>query len=415
MQDDIPRPYTILDGAAATNLFAAGMPREGVLYEEWILSHKEVLLSLQTDFVNAGASVLYTPTLTANEASLIRRGVEAPDVDSLNKSLAALTITAAAGKAKVAGCLGPTGLALAPAGETEFDELCQIYAEQAGALDEVGVDLFVIETMVSVPEARAAVLACRKYKKPVMVSMALNDDGELIAGGDPLACLISMQALGVDAFGFNCGKSPAVMEEALRAIAPYASVPLLAKPSAGEPNPILPDQYEISPVMLAKACEKLMDAGASIVGGCCGTTPEHIRAIAEMTKTYEKKPLPKLTTEQENDIWLTNERSLFALDEERIEFTAPLNCGYDMSDDFLTAENDSYDVMLIRVETPDDALDFAHNAPFAALPVCFQSDDPEALSRALFLYSGRAMVDSNCELEDAQLQKIAARYGAFVY
>ena len=109
------------------------------------------------------------------------------------------------------------------------------------------------------------------------------------------------------------------------------------------------------------------------------------------------------------------EKLNYANDEERIEFTAPIDCGYDMSDDFLAAEDDSYDVMLIRVETPDDALDFAHNAPFAALPVCFQSDDPEALSRALFLYNGRAMVDSNCELEDAQLQKIAARYGAFVY
>ena len=415
MQDDIPRPYTILDGALATNLFAAGMPRDGVLYEEWILSHTEILLSLQSAFVNAGASILYTPTLTANEASRLRRGAETPDIDSINKSLAALTISAAAGKAKVAGCLGPTGLVLSPAGETEFDELCQIYAEQAAALDEAGVDLFVIETMISVSETRAAVLACRKYKKPIMVSMALNDDGELISGGDPLACLISMQALGVDAFGFNCGGYPSVMEDALRAIAPYASIPLLAKPSAGNPNPLLPNQYEISPPMLAAACEKLMDAGASLIGGCCGATPKHIHAIFEMTKTYQKKPLPKLTTEQENDIWLTNARSLFALDEERIDFTAEINCSYDMSNDFLTAENDSYDVMLIRVETPDDALDFAHNAPFAALPVCFQSDDPEALSRALFLYNGRAMVDSNCELEEAQLQKIAARYGAFLY
>ena len=122
-----------------------------------------------------------------------------------------------------------------------------------------------------------------------------------------------------------------------------------------------------------------------------------------------------LTSAQENDIWLTNEKTLFALDEDRIEFSAPIACSHDMSDDFFAAERDSFDVMLVSVETPDDALDFARNAPFAALPVCFQSEDPEALSRALFLYNGRAMVDSNSSIEESRLRKIADRYGAFVY
>ena len=105
----------------------------------------------------------------------------------------------------MAGNLSPTGLSIEPAGETSFDELCRIYADQAAALDDAGVDLFVIETMLSVTEARAAVMACRKYKKPVWVTMTLDQDGMLLSGGQPLACLITLQRLGVDGFGFNCG------------------------------------------------------------------------------------------------------------------------------------------------------------------------------------------------------------------
>ncbi len=407
MQDDIPIPrYTLLDGGTATSLFGAGM-KPDECPETWMLSHPDEVLRLQRAYVEAGSEVLYAPTFSANEARLSRFGLE-KEAERINAKLAALTKQAAAGRARVAGNLSPTGLSIEPAGETSFDELCRIYADQAAALDDAGVDLFVIETMLSVTEARAAVMACRKYKKPVWVTMTLDQDGMLLSGGQPLACLITLQRLGVDGFGFNCGAGIEGMVTALRTVSPYASVPLIAKPN------ILPE-HACAPEQFADWVRLLLNAGASIVGGCCGTAPEHIRAAHECLRRYEPHPMAPLTSAQENDIWLTNEKTLFALDEDRIEFTAPIACSHDMSDDFFAAERDSFDVMLVSVETPDDALDFARNAPFAALPVCFQSEDPEALSRALFLYNGRAMVDSNSTIEESRLRKIADRYGAFVY
>ena len=372
MQDDIPIPrYTLLDGGTATSLFGAGM-KPDECPEMWMLSHPDEVLRLQRAYVEAGSEVLYAPTFSANEARLSRFGLE-KEAERINAKLA-----------------------------------CRIYADQAAALDDAGVDLFVIETMLSVTEARAAVMACRKYKKPVWVTMTLDQDGMLLSGGQPLACLITLQRLGVDGFGFNCGAGIEGMVTALRTVSPYASVPLIAKPN------ILPE-HACAPEQFADWVRLLLNAGASIVGGCCGTAPEHIRAAHECLRQYEPHPMMPLTSAQENDIWLTNEKTLFALDEDRIEFTAPIACSHDMGDDFFAAERDSFDVMLVSVETPDDALDFARNAPFAALPVCFQSEDPEALSRALFLYNGRAMVDSNSTIEGSRLRKIADRYGAFVY
>ena len=407
MQDDIPIPrYTLLDGGTATSLFRAGMKPDGCS-ETWMLSHPDEVLRLQRAYVEAGSEVLYAPTFSANEARLSRFGL-GKEVERINAELAALTKQAADGRARVAGNLSPTGLSIEPAGETSFDELCRIYADQAAALDGAGVDLFAIETMLSVTEARAAVMACRKYKKPVWVTMTLDQDGMLLSGGQPLACLITLQHLGVDGFGFNCGAGIEGMVTALRTVSPYASVPLIAKPNTLPENACVPEQF-------ADWIRLLLNAGASIVGGCCGTAPAHIRAAYECLRQYEPHPMAPLTSAQENDIWLTNEKTLFALDEDRIEFTSPIACSHDMSDDFFAAERDSFDVMLVSVETPDDALDFARNASFAALPVCFQSEDPEALSRALFLYNGRAMVDSNSSIEESHLRKIADRYGAFVY
>lgn len=135
------------------------------------------------------------------------------------------------------------------------------------------------------------------------------------------------------------------MVTALRTVSPYASVPLIAKPN------ILPE-HACAPEQFADWVRLLLNAGASIVGGCCGTAPEHIRAVHECLRQYKPHPMAPLTSAQENDIWLTNEKTLFALDEDRIEFTTPIACSHDMSDDFFAAERDSFDVMLVSVETP---------------------------------------------------------------
>lgn len=422
MDNDCPRSscsevkkYTLLDGATGTNLYIAGMP-QGVCVEEWILAHPQAITELQREFVKAGSDILYAPTFAANREKLKFAGLESK-VKEINRKLVELTRSVATRddgtSAFIAGDLSPTGLFVEPFGETTFDELVSIYREQAEALWESGVDLFVIETMLSMTEARAAVLACRGFNKPVYVTVTVNERGKLLSGGSPLTALITLQELGIAGFGLNCSFGPSIIAEQIREIAPFAKIPLIAKPNAGQPNPLIPNVYELSPMMMAPLMEEVLDAGASIIGGCCGTTPEHIAALRELLDSYTKKEAVKY--EEEHDLMLACENDFFGLDNDRIELSPPVVCELDMADALLSLCDESHDVALIKLENEEDAYSFALNAHFAKLPVCFQSESTAALSRALLLYQGRAMVDRNCSIDEEELSKIAAPYGAFLY
>ena len=230
----LPAPI-LLDGATGTELYKRGMPH-GVCTEQWVLEHPDALLELQRAYVDAGSQVLIAPTFGANRVTLARYGLSG-QVSVYNRRLAALTRKAAGGKARVAGDLAPTGKSIVPFGDASFEELVDIYTEQAAALEAAGVDLFLLETTMTMAEARAAVLACKSVSaKPVWVTFTCDENGRTLSGTDVLAALIVMQGMGVDAFGLNCCAGPAEMLEQLRRLTPYASVPLIAKPNAGLPQ-----------------------------------------------------------------------------------------------------------------------------------------------------------------------------------
>ena len=228
--DTIPLSAPILmDGATGTELLKRGMPA-GACTEQWVLEHPQVLLEVQRSYVAAGSRILLAPTFGANRASLERRGITG-QVGEYNRRLVELTRQAAGEGVLVAGDLAPAGLALVPFGESSFEELVAVYTEQAAALEAAGVDLFVLETMTGMADARAAVLACRSVSdKPVWVTFTCDDEGRTPAGTDVLAGLIVMQGMGVAAFGLNC-TNPQDTAEQLERLTPYASVPLIAKPS----------------------------------------------------------------------------------------------------------------------------------------------------------------------------------------
>lgn len=406
MEGDASKPRSmLLDGAMATNLFQHGMPVEGC-HEEWMLQNPMAVRQLQREYLDAGSRLLLTPTFSANRSRLAEFGQEA-NVTDYNLRLAELTIAEAAGRAEVAGNLSGTGLSLFPAGEVSLDELVEIYTEQADALNRAGVDSFYLETMLSVTEARAAVLACRPYGKPIYVTVALNEDGLLFSEATPLAALLSLQGLGIAGFGFNCAPVEQIVE-ALQEIRTFAHLPLLAKPC------ILPEQT-LSPEAFAAQCGALLDIGVTRIGGCCGTTPAYIRALSAFLEQYNPVPVPPEMGLEEYDIYLTNTSAVFQLDNDRLEITEPILCSLDMSEELLHAEEDSADVLHIEIETPEDALLFSQNEHFARLPVCFRSDSEAALERALFLYNGRCMVDRESAVEEDVLCRLAARYGAVLY
>ena len=269
----------LLDGATGSELYKRGMPA-GACTEQWVLGHPEALLELQRGYVAAGSQVLIAPTFGANRVRLEQHGIFGQVAD-YNRRLVELSRQAAGGRALVAGDMAPTGLFIAPFGESSFEELVAIYTEQAAALAAAGVDLFLIETTMTMPEARAAVLACKSVSdRPVWVTFTCDENGRTLSGTDVLAALIVMQGMGVDAFGLNCSSGPAEMLEQMRRLTPYTTVPLIAKPNAGLPETVEGQAvYHCPPEEFASYAAGFAAAGVRIFGGCCGTTAEHVAAL----------------------------------------------------------------------------------------------------------------------------------------
>lgn len=270
----------LLDGATGSNLLAAGMPR-GVSPERWVLARPEALLRLQRAYVDAGSQVLYAPTFGANRAMMASRG-DGGDLTALNRALAALSREAAGGRALVAGDVTTSGTVPDAAPDYTYADALALYREQIAALDAAGVDLIVVETMFSAAEAMAAVEAAGEVcALPVLCTLTVEADGSLFSGGTAAEAAAALEALGADAVGINCSVGPDQLEAVISSIRGAVGVPVAAKPNAGMPS-ILPDgqvAYSMGPEDFARHMGALRRAGASVLGGCCGTTPEHIRAL----------------------------------------------------------------------------------------------------------------------------------------
>lgn len=278
----------VLDGAMGTELQKKGMPL-GVCPEKWCIENPVVLKEIHALYQKSGADIIYTSTFGANRIKLGQYNIS--DVKGINKKLGALAKSAVLNKALVAGDIGPTGHFVQPFGELDFEEAVCIYKEQVRGLLAGGVDFFVIETMMDIQEARAALLAVKECtEKFVMVTMTFEKDGKTLNGTDPLSALITLQSLGADAVGCNCSTGPQDMLRLISLMKPYALVPLVAKPNAGMPklqNNLT--SFDMGPKEFAIICKKFAGAGVNMIGGCCGTTPLHINELKKTLK--DRKPI----------------------------------------------------------------------------------------------------------------------------
>ena len=401
--DTIPLSLPILmDGATGTELIKRGMPA-GVCTEQWALEHPQVLLEVQRAYAQAGSRVLLAPTAGANRAALERREIRG-QVGAYNRRLVELTRQAAGEGVLVAGDLAPAGLALLPFGESSFEELVAVYTEQAAALEAAGVDLFVLETMTNMAEARAAVLACKSVSdKPVWVSFTCDDEGRTPSGTDVLAGLIVMQGMGVSAFGLNC-TSPADTAEQLERLGPYASVPLIAKPSAGLPGACC------GPEELAGLVPRWAAAGARIFGGCCGAGPEHVAALARAAAQVDYAAFPAVERDPDVIPCASETEARFITPD--VDVGEVIECTPDLMEDILEAEEQSpQGALKIAILEEDDLDIFAENQYVVKDALCLWSDVPELLEKALRLYQGRAFWDGTGDLEEPFLREMAVRYG----
>lgn len=271
----------ILDGATGSNLRAAGMP-VGISTEAWVLEHPDILMDLQRAYVEAGSQIVCASTFGANAVSLAMYGQEAR-MRELNHALVAISKKAVGGRALVAGDMTTTGKRV-DGDEISYSDLMQVYRDQAEAQLEAGVDLFIVETMLGLTECSAAVEAIRSLcDLPIFCTMTLDAVGGAYFDGDAEAMAQSLPEIGADAVGVNCGQGPELYENVIRCMAENTQAAIIAKPNAGLPV-IQPDGkavYSMSPGKFGREMKKLYKAGARILGGCCGTTPEHIRMIRE--------------------------------------------------------------------------------------------------------------------------------------
>lgn len=400
----------LLDGATATNLAAAGMPG-GVCVEKWILENPEKLTKLQSDFIEAGAQAVYAPTFGANRACLSNYGLEA-EVADINQKLVALSKSVAkpAG-VLVGGNVCPTGLFVPPFGESDFDDIYDIYREQIRALDDAGVDFIAIETQTSLADMRAAVLAARTTNLPVFVTVTVDESGHTLTGGSLLPAVITLQAMGADAIGLNCSFGPEHMLEHVEQVAPHISVPIIAKPSAGVPMWNSPEHSGIlSPDEFAARMRGLMEAGARIVGGCCGSTVEHLKALAQVAKEFGPPEIP-----EEPDCYAAaNEREAFFLGDD-IVFSEPIACTSSLGEDLIDLDDEQVTAALVEVNSVDDAMLLSENSTMTRLPIAVYCDSLPVLDAALRYFQGRLIVDSACPIETDLIEPLAAKYGAIVY
>lgn len=395
----------ILDGATGTELQKRGYTGGGCA-EAWLLEHPDAIIEVQRRYVEAGSNIVYTPTFGANRVKLEANGIF-NRVEEYNLRLAALSKEAAAGKALVAGDIAPTGLFLAPLGTASFDELVDIYTEQAAALEKAGVDLFVIETMMTLPEARAALLAVRAVsKKPAIVSFTCDEHGRTLTGTDAAAALVVMQGMGADAFGLNCSVGPRDILAQIERLRPWAEIPLLAKPNAGLPQVIDGRTvYDCPPDEFAACAADFAASGVGFFGGCCGTDEHHIAALkAALSGVSTAEPAPDYA----GKIPCASEKDAFLLAPD-VEIPEPLDCDDDLAENIEDAQDDGAEVLAVRVATLAAAEVFADCQYAVKRPLAIVSDDAAALESALRAYQGRALYSG--ALGDDVLVPLAEKYG----
>lgn len=427
-----------LDGATGSNLVKAGMP-SGVCPEQWILEHQDVMLQLQKDYVQAGTNILYAPTFTANRVKLAEYHLE-KNMTSMIRDLVAISKKAAESTpghpVYVAGDLTMTGEQLKPMGKMELETLIDIYKEQILCLVDAGADLLVVETMMSLAETRAALIAAKEVcDLPVIATLTFEADGRTLFGTDAKTAAIVLESLGASAIGANCSTGPAQMESIISEMVSHTRIPVIAKPNAG--LPFLDENgttcYNMEAEEFAEEMEVLVNAGATILGGCCGTTPEFIRQIHERFGTDAKVAASR---RPDGIRYLTSERIThsFGLDDgffvvgERINPTgkkalqAQLREGSFEKVIQFAEEQDACGAKVLDINMGMSGIDekasmlraLEEVSGVTNLPLSLDSSYVEVLEAALRNYPGRALVNS-VSLETEKFEKllpIVAKYGA---
>jgi 5-methyltetrahydrofolate--homocysteine methyltransferase len=425
----------LADGAMGTMLQTMGLA-PGESPDSWAIRNPEAIQFVHKAYVEAGAEMLTSCTFGANRIKLSHYGLS-KEVKTLNCAAVKLARQAAGERVSVGGNLGPTGKLIQPLGELSFDEVFDVYAEQVLALTEAGVDYFIIQTMIDIQEMRAALLAVKQYgKAPVVCQMTFEASGRTVTGTDPATAAITLESLGADAVGANCSLGPEQLLPIVEKMVAATSLPVVLRPNAGMPT--LQDgktNFPLSPEQYAAWVPRIVAAGVSSIGGCCGTTPQHIAAVRDalrgLTPVKVASPLriAHCLTSRSRTIYFGAGFPIQIIGERinptgRKAMAAELRAG-----NLTTVKRDA----LAQQEAGAGILDVNAGVPgidqpalmaklveelsqLVTLPLSIDTTDAATLEAGLRVYPGRALVNS-VSAEPERLEKflpIAKKYGAAV-
>ena len=437
----LTKNYTYLDGATGSNLVKAGMP-SGVCPELWILEHPDVMLELQKSYVQAGTDILYAPTFTANRIKLAEYGLEKEQKDMITKLVAIsrkAAETATDRPVYVAGDITMTGEQLKPMGTMELENLIDIYKEQILALEAAGADLLVVETMMSLGEARAALIAAKEVcSLPVMITMTFEADGRTLYGTDAKTAAVVLESLGADAIGVNCSTGPAHMQQIITDMVSHTKeIPIIAKPNAG--LPFLDENgttcYNMDAEEFVEEMKLLTAVGATVLGGCCGTDPEFIRGLqdcfgreisGEWRENRRKEGIRYLASERQTFSFGLSDP--FFIVGERINPTGKKLLQAQLREGSMdkvlqfAEEQEKCGASILDVNMGMSGIDekqmmlraLEEISGVTNLPLSLDSSHVDVLEAALRQYPGRALINS-ISMETEKFEKlipIAGKYGA---
>lgn len=429
----------ILDGATGSMLQKAGM-NPVVCPEEWILTHRDEMIKLQKSYIEAGSDIIYAPTFTANRIKLEEYGL-ADNIAEINRELVNLSKEAVSlmqpyseRRVYIAGDLTMTGRQLYPMGTLSFEELVDIYKEQLSYMYEAGIDLVVVETMMSLQECRAAVLAVKETSDlPVMVTLSFEEDGRTLYGTDPVTAVTVLQSMGADAVGANCSSGADRMLDIIKKMSSVAKVPVIAKPNCG--MPVLKNgmtTYSDTPEEFALGVKELVTAGAGVIGGCCGTDPECIRLLRSQSDAYVKPVKQynggkKILTGERAYVDIASGEKFFIIGE-RINPTGKKALQAALREGDLdlvismAEEQEEYGADILDVNVGMNGIDekevlyqaVTELSQSVNLPLSIDTSDPAAMEKALRYYPGRALMNSISldENKTDRLLLLAKKYGA---
>jgi 5-methyltetrahydrofolate--homocysteine methyltransferase len=421
----------VFDGAMGTMLQMKGL-KTGECPEYYNITHPDIVYEIHKSYIDAGADVIETNTFGANRIKLKAYNLSG-DVPLIVRSAVKIAKKAAGDKA-VALSMGPIGELMEPFGKLTFDEAYNAFSEVAVEGEKAGADLALIETMSDILEAKAAILAVKENTNlKVICTMTFQEDGRTLMGTDPVTAVVSLQGLGLDAIGVNCSTGPDMMADIVKKMSEVARIPILAQPNAGMPH--LKDGktfYNVSPEQFVHQSKKLLECGASIVGGCCGTTPEFIKLLKNDAYNVEhKSTMRKVTAVSSNTKTVfIGENNPICIIGERINPTGKKRLSAAIKegkfnilfDEASSQENLGADMLDINIGVP--GIDEEKLMPYVVsqiqnivnLPLQIDSSNVKAIENAVRIVRGKPIINSVSAKEKSlqEVLPIVKKYGTNV-